>query len=106
MQQVVNALWSGEWVQQNNDNDDIDYVDYHRSPDRPGSFVSHLDPDRLCVPRYQTLLRIVIWLFYLLVYSQSVRSPLDLIDSMRQFDGWEVALYTMTFAFFIEGEHF
>jgi hypothetical protein len=103
-QSVINALWTGEWVQRNNANDDIDYVDYHRSPDRAGSFFTHLDPDRLCVPRYQSIFRIVIWLVYLFVYSQTVRSPLDSINGDQELDGWEIALYTMTFAFFIEGK--
>lgn len=72
-QEVVNALWSGRWVQENNEDQDIDYVEYHRSPDRAGSFWDHLDPLRLSVPRYQSLLRVIIWLVYLFVYSQSVK---------------------------------
>lgn len=62
-QHVVNSLWRGDWVQKNNENDDIDYVPYNHS--ESGNFWDHLDPERLAVPRYQTAFRIVVWIIYL-----------------------------------------
>lgn len=52
---VVNSLWRGDWVQQNNDKNDIDYVQY--KPKRT-TFWDHIDPSRICVPRYQNWFRV------------------------------------------------
>lgn len=58
-QHVVSSLWKGEWVQRNNDNDDIDYVEYDRKHDARASFgtkfATHFNPQRLGVPRYQNI---------------------------------------------------
>lgn len=32
----------------------------------------------------------------------NTHSPVDSVDPLRQFDAWEIILYTMTFAFFLE----
>ena len=96
---------------------------------REDSFWGRLDPSRLCVPRYQVRCpcfyrlpepqaddifpqshcRIAIWLFFLVVYSQAVRSPLqgkqERIDPNRVFDEWEGILYAMALAFSIEEMH-
>jgi hypothetical protein len=84
-QYVVNALWKGDLVQMNNDDEDIDYVPYETS--ESGSFWDHMNPQRISVPRYQAAFRIVVWiiflfgkstllllnsLYLLLVYSQAV----------------------------------
>lgn len=55
---VINSLWRGDWIQQNNDKNDIDYVPYR--PERH-SFWDHLDPSRLSVPRYQNWFRVRVW---------------------------------------------
>ena len=70
---------------------------------------------------YQNVLRILIWLFFLFVYSQAgtrlfprfrrlsevletVREPLDRLDPLhRHFDVWEFILYFMALAFTLEG---
>jgi len=67
----VAALWQGSLVQRY-EGEDIDYVPYHAGEDA-GSFTYHFDPGRLAVPRYQTLIKIAVWLFYIFVYSQVVR---------------------------------
>ncbi|KAF8076642.1 calcium activated cation channel [Lyophyllum atratum] len=103
-QDVVNALWTGELVQKNNANNDIDYVPYADTRDR--SFWGHLNPERLSVPRYQNIFRIIIWLFFLVVYSQAVREPLERLgNAHRSFDEWEIVLYTMALAFTLEDMH-
>jgi len=70
--------------------------------------------------RYQNIFRVVVWLFFLVVYSQAgqhlstsipcscpnlilVREPLERLDERRTFlDEWEIVLYIMALSFFIE----
>lgn len=79
------------------------------------------DPSRIAVPRYftpilryyslhkaasfryQNGLRMLIWLFFLLVYSQSVQQPVE-AQKDPSFDAWEIILYGMGLAYTIEGE--
>ncbi|KAF8311893.1 calcium activated cation channel [Clavulina sp. PMI_390] len=98
-QSVVNSLWRGDWVQRNNANEDIDYIPYGELKKR--GEVSYFDPSRIAVPRYQNWLRMVIWLFFLFVYSQSVQQPVEL-QKDPHFDAWEVILYGMGLAYTIE----
>ncbi|GLB34039.1 putative calcium activated cation channel [Lyophyllum shimeji] len=103
-QDVVTSLWTGRLVQVNNANHDIDYVPYGET--RETTFWNHLEPARLGVPRYQNIFRIVIWLSFLVVYSQAVREPLERLGTpQRSFDIWEIILYTMALAFTIEDAH-
>ncbi|PPQ77679.1 hypothetical protein CVT25_011114 [Psilocybe cyanescens] len=100
-QEVVNALWTGDLIQKNNENHDIDYVAYAET--REHSFWGHFDPARLSVPRYQNIFRIAVWLFFLVVYSRAVREPLERLDyAHRVLDGWELVLYIMALSFTIE----
>ncbi|KAF8165552.1 calcium activated cation channel [Crassisporium funariophilum] len=103
-QAVVNDLWTGELVQKNNDYHDIDYIRY--SDTREHTFLGHLDPSRLSVPRYQNIFRIAVWLFFLVVYSQAVREPLERLDEAhKSLDDWELVLYIMALSFIIEDLH-
>ncbi|KII94963.1 hypothetical protein PLICRDRAFT_33792 [Plicaturopsis crispa FD-325 SS-3] len=100
-QDVVIKLWNGDLIQKNNDNHDIDYV--HYDDERDPGFWGHLDPSRLSVPRYQNFYRIVVWFIFLVVYSQSVREPLDKMDPNHiSVDVWEIVLYVLALAFCIE----
>lgn len=100
-QNVVRALWNGELVQTLTDQDDIQYVSYHES--RQAGFWGHMDPSRISIPRYQNFLRIVIWFFFLAVYSQAVREPLERLDPNHTVvDIWEIVLYVMALAFSLE----
>jgi len=80
------------------------HVDYVPAYDRGhSSFWSHWDPTRIAIPRYQNLIRIVIWFFFLFVYSQAVREPLDRLDPLlSHLDFWEIALYFMALTFLVE----
>ncbi|KAF7301930.1 hypothetical protein MIND_00759100 [Mycena indigotica] len=100
-QDVVNLLWRGDIIQQNNVNHDIEYVQYSDTR-ATESFFERLDPSRMSVPRYQNIIRIVVWLFFLFVYSQAVRQPLERSQGPRELDEWEVTLYTLTLAFLFE----
>ncbi|TFK68209.1 calcium activated cation channel [Pluteus cervinus] len=104
-QDVVNALWTGEIVQKNNAHHDIDYVSFTPYSEST-SFWSRLDPSRLSVPRYQNAFRIIIWLFFLVVYSQAVREPLERLDDNHLLlDNWEIVLYFMGLSFAVEDFH-
>ncbi|KAG8904755.1 hypothetical protein FRB99_001232 [Tulasnella sp. 403] len=99
-QHVVNSLWRGDWIQQNNDKNDIDYVLYR--PVR-NSIWDRIDPSRICVPRYQNWFRIIIWFFFLFTYSQAVQQPLEMtLEPRHSFDAWEYILYGMALAFTFE----
>ena len=50
-------------MQRNNENNDIDYVEYDQGETH--SFWDHLNPDRISVPRYQTAFRMVVWIVFL-----------------------------------------
>lgn len=54
--------------------------------------------------RYQNWLRMLIWLFFLFVYSQSVQQPIEL-QKDPHFDAWEIILYMMGLAYTIEGTY-
>ncbi|KAI0276307.1 hypothetical protein BGY98DRAFT_1090269 [Russula aff. rugulosa BPL654] len=99
-QGVINALWRGDLVQQRCDGHNVDYVPAYDRGDL--SFWSHWDPTRIGIPRYQNFIRIVIWLFFLVVYSQAVREPLDRLDPLGRLDCWEIALYFMALTFSFE----
>ncbi|KAL4081565.1 hypothetical protein V8B97DRAFT_1923778 [Scleroderma yunnanense] len=103
-QDVVNWLWNGELVQTLDDDEDIQYVPYHKM--HQAGFGAHLDPARMSVPCYQNYFRIIVWLFFLVVYSQAVREPLERLDpSHASLDEWEYILYVMALAFVFEDFH-
>ncbi|KAI0321937.1 calcium activated cation channel [Amylostereum chailletii] len=104
-QDVVNYLWKGDLVQQNHADHDIDYMPFekHTKP----AFWKHFDPARIAVPRYQNAFRIIVWLLFLVVYSQAVREPLDRLNSSlhKHLDEWEIVLYIMSLSFSLEEIH-
>lgn len=54
--------------------------------------------------RYQNILRICVWAFFLFAYSQAVREPLDTIHrDHSDLDPWEIVMYVMGLAFTLEG---
>ncbi|KAI0005149.1 hypothetical protein BJV74DRAFT_329297 [Russula compacta] len=100
-QEVINSLWKGDLVQRSNDDHSVDYVPAYDRVD--SSFWSHFDVSRIAVPRYHNVFRTVIWLLFLVVYSQAVREPLDRLNPLHShLDIWEVVLYVMTLAFTFE----
>ncbi|KAF8272129.1 calcium activated cation channel [Lactarius quietus] len=89
-QDVINSLWRGDLVQR--DNEDLD-VDCSRCPLRPHGesiILGHFDTSRIAVPSYHNFLRIVVWLFFLVVYSQAVREPIERLGPLHHhFEIWE-----------------
>lgn len=103
-QNVIDALWRGDLVQKCSDGHTVDYVPAYDRGDL--SFWSHWDPTRIAIPRYQNFIRIAIWLFFLIVYSQAVREPLNRLDPLlSHLDFWEIALYFMALTFLFENLH-
>ncbi|KAG7097202.1 hypothetical protein E1B28_004573 [Marasmius oreades] len=105
-QDVVRALWAGDLVQRNNEKLDIDYIPYNET--HSGGFFDHFDPSRLSVPRYQNMFRIIIWLFYLVAYSQAVRQPVERLSDptyTSTLDEWEIVLYIVGLSISIEDIH-
>ncbi|KAF9481831.1 calcium activated cation channel [Pholiota conissans] len=100
-QDVVNSLWIGDIIQKNNESHDIEYVVY--ADTREHTFWGHFDPSRLSVPRYQNIFRILVWLFFLAIYSRAVREPLERLDERhKSLDESEIILYIMSLAFIFE----
>ncbi|CDZ98754.1 hypothetical protein [Phaffia rhodozyma] len=99
-QHVVTSLWNGEWIQQNNEADDIDYIRYDAS--KIHTFWGHVNPQRLGVPRYQNIFRQIVWITFLVVYSQAVASPLWRSDPLNSLDQWEYVLYLFAFSQMLE----
>ncbi|KAF9263703.1 hypothetical protein L218DRAFT_927577 [Marasmius fiardii PR-910] len=105
-QDVVRALWAGELIQRNNEDLDVDYIPFEET--HSGGFSSHYDPSRLSVPRYQNIFRIIIWLFFLVAYSQAVRQPVERLSDptyTSTMDEWEIVLYVIGLSIFIEDVH-
>ncbi|KAJ3505660.1 hypothetical protein NLJ89_g7303 [Agrocybe chaxingu] len=98
-QEVVNALWTGDLIQINNKHHDIDCwlvgEGFMLLPliDQPN--------------RYQNIFRISVWLFFLFVYSQAVREPLERLDETHEnsLDEWEIVLYVLSLSFIVEDLH-
>ncbi|KAE9409981.1 hypothetical protein BT96DRAFT_962045 [Gymnopus androsaceus JB14] len=106
-QDVVDSLWMGDLIQKIDDKLNVDYVSYSES--RSGGFWDHVDPARLCVPRYQNFFRIAVWLFFLLSYSQAVRQPVERLADpsyTNEMDAWEITLYILALSTLIEGTLF
>ena len=61
---MVNSLWRGDWVQRNNEDEEVDYVEYEKA--ESSVFWERLNPHRLGVPRYQSAFRQIVWIFFLL----------------------------------------
>lgn len=99
---MVQKLWKGELVQKHSDDLGIEFVPF-RDHHHGSSFWTRLTPDRLSVPRYQNIFRVVVWFFFLFAYSQAVREPLDKVDpDYTDLDKWEAIMYVMALAFTFE----
>ncbi|KAJ3556721.1 hypothetical protein NM688_g1867 [Phlebia brevispora] len=100
-QEVVNDLWKGNIIQKHNEDHDLDFVFYRET--LAEGFWNHMDPSRLAVPRHQNIFRIIVWIFFLFVYSQAVREPLDRLDPNHEdLDFWEIIMYILALSFAFE----
>ncbi|TIC50748.1 hypothetical protein E3Q04_03994 [Wallemia mellicola] len=99
-QTAITSLWNGSLLQVHADKEQIEYLPYSKGAGH--SLLSHFDPSRIGVPKYQNYLRIVIWLGFLAIYSLSVQSPTEQLNPEKTFDFWEVLLYGMSISFLLE----
>ncbi|EKM59313.1 uncharacterized protein PHACADRAFT_249722 [Phanerochaete carnosa HHB-10118-sp] len=100
-QEVVNHLWNGNLIQRHGDNHNVEFRPFHEA--YGDTIWGHMDPERLAVPRYQNVLRICVWAFFLFSYSQAVREPLDTIHrDHSDLDPWEIVMYVLGLAFALE----
>ncbi|EMD37252.1 hypothetical protein CERSUDRAFT_105290 [Gelatoporia subvermispora B] len=97
-QAVVADLWNGHLIQKHTADREVEFVLYkERGYD---GFLSHLNPSRLLVPRYQNILRTIAWLIFLLAYSLAVKEPLDKLDPYHaKLDVWELLMYGLALSF-------
>ncbi|OCH94327.1 calcium activated cation channel [Obba rivulosa] len=100
-QAVVDNLWRGQLIQKHVSDNEVDFAIYNEQGFN--GIWSHLDPFRLSVPRYQNIFRIMVWLFFLVAYSQAVREPLDRLDpDHSDLDFWEIIMYVLALSFTFE----
>lgn len=90
-QKCIAYLWRGWLVQ--DDDDPARFVDYKEKTDT--SYWTHLDPDRMRVPRYQNALQILISLIYLALYTGAINT----VNPTGDLDVVEVILYFFTLGF-------
>ncbi|KAL2761050.1 hypothetical protein ACRALDRAFT_1053444 [Sodiomyces alcalophilus JCM 7366] len=90
-QKCVHHLWRG-WLVQDED-DPTTFVDY-ANRDKVG-FFTHLDPDRIRVPRYQNATQLLVSIAFLVLFTIVVNTP----NPSGQLDVAEVLLYVFTLGF-------
>lgn len=66
-QKTVFALWKGHLVQGRDSRGHVVYELWKRK--------KGLDPSRLAVPRYQNILRVVLWIVFLVNYTLAIQTP-------------------------------
>ncbi|ROT41923.1 hypothetical protein SODALDRAFT_318721 [Sodiomyces alkalinus F11] len=90
-QKCVDHLWRG-WLVQDEDNPTT-FVDY-ANRDKI-SFFTHLDPDRIRVPRYQNATQLLVTIAFLVLFTVAVNTP----NPSGRLDVAEVLLYLFTLGF-------
>lgn len=92
-QRVVFALWKGLLVQATNSDGSIEY---RVRMNKERGFLSSFDPSRMSVPRYQFILRIMLWGIFLVAYSWALQTP------DRGFGIEDVVLYVQLLGYLLE----
>lgn len=90
-QKCIQHLWKGWLVQ--DDEDPSRFVHYENKTNT--SYWSHLDPDRMRVPRYQNALQIAISVIFLALYTGAINT----INPSGDLDVVEALLYIFTLGF-------
>ncbi|GAA5878176.1 hypothetical protein JCM8547_008364 [Rhodosporidiobolus lusitaniae] len=94
-QRSVFALWKGLLVQTSTESDNIEYQLYKVNPSQDG-FLSHWNPARVGVPRYQFFFRIFLWLAFLGFYTWAIQTP------QRGFSVEDGVLYIQLLGYIVE----
>lgn len=90
-QKCIAYLWRGWLVQ--DDEDPSRFIHYEKKTNT--DYWSHLDPDRMRVPRYQNLVQIAISVIYLALYTGAISTP----NKSGDLDIVEGVLYIFTLGF-------
>ncbi|KAF2752870.1 hypothetical protein EJ05DRAFT_446013 [Pseudovirgaria hyperparasitica] len=90
-QKCIQYLWRGWLVQ--DDDDPARFVDYKEKTDT--NYWSHLDPDRMRVPRYQNALQVIFSIVYLALYTGAINT----VNPTGDLDVVEIVLYIFTLGF-------
>ncbi|GAA6005847.1 hypothetical protein JCM10207_007248 [Rhodosporidiobolus poonsookiae] len=95
-QRSVFALWKGLLVQTQTARGNIEYQLYKPPPSASSSFLAHWNPQRVAVPRYQYVFRIVLWLVFLVGFTIAIQTP------ERGFGLEDVVLYVQLMGYLLE----
>lgn len=90
---ATQAIWEGSLVQKYSQHGYTYFVPYDRKDD--GAFLSHLHPSRLGVPKYSYVTNIVLWIFFLAVFTVQTRT-------LKSFDVFEGILWVMAAGYIVE----
>lgn len=93
-QKCISYLWRGWLVQ--DENDPASFVDYKDRNDP--SYLTHLDPDRMRVPKYQNACQMLISVIYLALYTAAINT----INRSGDLDVVEGLLYLFTLGFLFD----
>lgn len=90
---ATQAIWNGSLVQRYSPNGYTYFVPYDKEHD--GAFLSHFHPSRLGVPKYSYITNIVLWVFFLAIFTVQTRT-------LKSFDLFEGILWVMAAGYFVE----
>ncbi|GAC95857.1 hypothetical protein PHSY_003434 [Pseudozyma hubeiensis SY62] len=90
---ATQAIWDGSLVQQYSPQGYTYFVPYDRKDD--GAFLSHFHPSRLGVPKYSYITNIILWIFFLAIFTVQTRI-------LKSFDLFEAILWVMAAGYLVE----
>lgn len=90
---ATQAIWDGSLVQQYSQQGYTYFVPYDRKDD--GAFLSHFHPSRLGVPKYSYITNIILWIFFLAIFTVQTRT-------LKSFDLFEGILWVMAAGYLVE----
>lgn len=90
---ATQAIWEGTLVQRYSPHGYTYLVPYDRRDD--GAFLAHFHPSRLGVPKYSYITNILLWMFFLAIFTVQVRT-------LKSFDLFEGILWVMAAGYLVE----
>ncbi|KAJ3556754.1 hypothetical protein NM688_g1844 [Phlebia brevispora] len=96
VQYVISCLWEGTFIQIDGKENDVEFISR-----KSGDF----ELFRLAIPRYQNIYNMIIWAFFLFVYSLTVHQSvgrITSIHSIRTSNIWEMTMYILACSFAFE----
>lgn len=90
---ATQAIWEGTLVQKYSAGGYTYFEPYDKKED--GAFLSHFHPSRLGVPKYSYITNIVLWIFFLAIFTVQTRT-------FKSFDVFEAILWIMAAGYLVE----